>query len=300
MKTRWVILEAGLIALLSCAAGRMPKNLTPEEEEFYSDVRYIISGEERKAFLALPPSERSRFIEEFWKSRDPDPTTEVNEYKIEHLKRVAEAKHLFTEGGTSGWLTDRGRIYILLGPPEQRDTYPSGYFNYRQPLEVWHYGFYELYFVDSRMNGNFELVAESARLISEINVAQQELRSHPAAAGGKSVADFKVDVRKAPQGGRLIVLSIPYEDVWFSAEGKEFKASLELTWEVYDAADNVIQKGQERYPLSLTQGQFKELRGKDWATEIPLDLGPGDYQVALTMKNLTDEKEVRKRIKFTV
>jgi len=300
MKNRWAVLAVGLSVLLSCSAGRIPKDIAPEEQEFLSNVRYIISGKERKAFLALPSSERSRFIEEFWKSRDSDPDTEVNEYKVEYMKRIAEAKHLFTEAAGTGWLTDRGRVYILLGPPEQREQYPQGYFNFTRPIEVWRYGFYELYFIDSRVNGNFELLAESARLISEINVAQQQLRSHPTAGEEESGGDFDVDVRKTSEGGRLVIVSIPYEDIWFSAEGKEFKANFELIWEVYDAADKKILEGAKTYPLSLTQEQFKEHRGRKWSAEIPLSLSPGNYQVALTMKNLTDQNQVRKRIKITV
>ncbi|HCS48202.1 MAG: hypothetical protein A2V45_00935 [Candidatus Aminicenantes bacterium RBG_19FT_COMBO_58_17] len=298
MRIRWAILGFGLIFLLSCAGARAPKNLAPEEQEFLSSVRYIISGQEKKAFLALPPSERSRFIDEFWKRRDLDPSTEVNEYKTEYLKRIAEAKHLFLEGGTSGWLTDRGRIYILLGPPEQRDTYPRGYSFYSQPSEVWYYGFYRLYFVDSRWNGNFELVPESARQIAEINNAQMQLRSQETVGQGKSLIDFKVDVRKTSDLKRLIIISIPYKDIWFSAEGKEFKASLELTWEVYDGADKKIQEGTKTYPLELTREQLKELGGREWLAEIPLELEPGDYQVALTLKNSTDQNQVRKRIKL--
>lgn len=300
MKIKWAIVGLAVAVLLSCSAGRMPKNLAPEEQEFFSNVRYIITGKEKKAFLALPPSERARFIEEFWKSRDPDPDTEVNEYKVEYLKRVAEAKHLFTEAGTSGWLTDRGRIYILLGPPEQRESYPQGYFNFRWPLELWRYGFYEIYFVDSRLNGNFELVAESARLISEINVAQQQLRSRPTTGEEKALADFEVEVRKTSEQERAVIVSVPFENIWFSAEGNEFKASLELSWEIYNTADKKIQDGAKTYPLSLTQDQLKEHRGKKWTAEIPLDLEPGDYQIALTMKNLTDQNQVRKRIKLTV
>jgi len=298
MRIRRAIFGFGLIFLLSCSAGRMPKNLAPEEQEFLSSVRYIISGQEKKAFLALPPSERSRFIDEFWKERDLDPSTEINEYKTEYLKRIAEAKHLFSEGGTSGWLTDRGRIYILLGPPEQRETYPRGYSFYSQPSEVWHYGFYELYFVDSRWNGNFELVPESARMMAEINSAQTQLRSQQTVGQSKAIADFNVDVRKTSDRERLIVVSIPYKDIWLSAEGKEFKTSLELTWEVYDAADKKIQEGKKTSPLALTQEQLKELSGKELTIEIPLDLGPGDFQVALTLKNLTDQNQVRKRIKL--
>jgi GWxTD domain-containing protein len=297
---RWLVLGLGVSAFLSCSAGRIPKNLAPEEQEFLSSVRYIISGEEKKAFLGLPPSERARFIEEFWKRRDLDPGTEANEYKAEYLKRIDEAKHLFPEGGTSGWLTDRGRIYILLGPPEQRDQYPRGVSFYDQPSEVWHYGYYRLYFVDSRWNGNFELVPESARIISEINVAQMQLRSGSTLTEDKANIDFKVDVRKTSDRGRIVVVSIPYRDIWLSAEVKEFKTNLELTWEVYDAADKKIQEGTKTYPLALTSEQLKELGEKDWFVELPFDFSPGNYQIALTLKSLTDQNQVRKRIKLTV
>jgi len=300
MRTKGLCLALGLAFLLACSAGRMPKNLNPEEQEFISTVRFIITGKERKAFLALPPSERSRFIEEFWQSRDPDPTTELNEYKVEHLGRIAEAKHLFTEAAGTGWLTDRGRVYILLGPPEQREQYPQGYFNFTRPIELWRYGFYELYFIDSRLNGNFELVPESAQMISEINVAQMSLRSRSTTGEEKAVVDFNVDVRKTSERERVVRVSIPYEKIWFSAAGTEFSANLELIWEVYDAADKRIQEGSKKFPFSLTRDQLKAQRGKEWSAEIPLDLGPGDYQIALTMKNLTDQKEVRKRIKLTV
>jgi hypothetical protein len=108
MRIRWAILGFGLIFLLSCAGARAPKNLAPEEQEFLSSVRYIISGQEKKAFLALPPSERSRFIDEFWKRRDLDPSTEVNEYKTEFLKRIA------------------GRWDIRLADRPGTDLYPAG------------------------------------------------------------------------------------------------------------------------------------------------------------------------------
>lgn len=300
MRLQEVILGVGLMVLLACAAGRMPKDLAPEEQEFLSNVRYIISKQEKKAFLGLPGSERPRFIEEFWKSRDLDPSTEANEYKIEYLKRISEAKHLFNEGGTSGWLTDRGRIYILLGPPEQRETYPRGYSFYGQPSEVWYYGFYQLYFVDSRWNGNFELVPESARMIAEINSAQMQLRSRQTVGLSGALADFNIEITENSERARLVTVSIPYRNIWFSAEGKEFKTTLELTWEVFDAADKRVQDGTKTYPLSLAQEQFKELRDKEWLAEIYLEVGPGDYQIALTLKNLTDQNQVRKRIKLTV
>ncbi len=74
----------------------------------------------------MPPSERKNFREEFWKRRDLDPSTEENEFKMEYFNRIEKANDLFISEGRPGWLTDRGSIYILLGPPMNRLTYPMG------------------------------------------------------------------------------------------------------------------------------------------------------------------------------
>src|SRR6201991_4534488 len=74
------------------------------------DVAYIITDEERKAFKKLATDdERERFIEEFWRRRDPDPDTDENEFKEEYYERIAYANEHFTSG-IPGWKTDRGRI----------------------------------------------------------------------------------------------------------------------------------------------------------------------------------------------
>lgn len=61
-------------------------------------------------------------MEEFWKKRDPTPETETNEFKNEYFVRIGEANRFFTEAAESGWLQDRGRVDILLGPPTNRIT----------------------------------------------------------------------------------------------------------------------------------------------------------------------------------
>ncbi len=299
MNIRWVMVIASSAFLFSCSLGRLPKNLNPEEQEFLSKVRYIISGEERKTFINLPPSERSRFVEEFWKKRDTDPSTEVNEYKNEYMKRVDEARHLFTEGGTSGWLTDRGRIYILLGPPEQRESYPRGYSFYGKPMEIWHYGFYQILFIDNRWNGNFELVPESAQLVADINTAQISLRPQ-IKKEDQAVSDFKIDVRLTSDRAQLVIVSVPYKDIWFSSEDQRFKTTFELAWELYDAHDKKIQEGTKTSPLEFGQEELKELKDREFRIEFPLELERGDYQLAVTLKDLTARAELRKRIKLTI
>lgn len=99
------------------------------------DVRWIISDNERTAFEKLiDNSERDQFIEQFWLRRDPTPGTSKNEFKEEHYRRIAYSNEHFA-AQARGSLTDRGRIYILYGPPDavQRQT-TNGV-----PEERWHY-----------------------------------------------------------------------------------------------------------------------------------------------------------------
>jgi len=90
------------------------------------DVPYIITDEERSAFMMLSnDDERDKFIEAFWAVRDPTPDTEENEYKEEHYRRIAYANDHFASG-VQGWRTDRGRMYIMWGPADEVESHPSG------------------------------------------------------------------------------------------------------------------------------------------------------------------------------
>ncbi len=90
------------------------------------DVAYIITEDEKKAFKKLATDEeREQYIEMFWRRRDPNPDTEVNEYLEEHFERIAYANQHFASG-IPGWKSDRGRIYIMYGPPHEKETHPMG------------------------------------------------------------------------------------------------------------------------------------------------------------------------------
>jgi GWxTD domain-containing protein len=142
------------------------------------DVRYIITSEEMTAFKQLSnDEERDQFIEQFWLRRDPTPDSPENEYKEEHYRRIAYANEHFASG-IPGWRTDRGRIYIVYGPPDSIDAHPSGG-TYERPMEEgggetssfpfedWRYRYIEgigqeinLEFVDPCMCGEFHLTAD--------------------------------------------------------------------------------------------------------------------------------------------
>src|ERR1700740_3472491 len=98
------------------------------------DVVYIISPEERSAFVHLTTNEeREQFIEQFWQRRNPDPDSAENTFKEEHYRRIAYTNEHFASG-IPGWKTDGGRIYSMRGPPDEADNYQSGGC-YDRPME---------------------------------------------------------------------------------------------------------------------------------------------------------------------
>jgi len=106
----------------------------PYKKWLDEDVVYIITDEERAAFKQLSnDEERDNFIEAFWQRRDPTPDTEENEFKEEHYARIAYANEHFA-AGVPGWKTDRGRIYIVFGKPDEIESHPSGG-TYERPME---------------------------------------------------------------------------------------------------------------------------------------------------------------------
>src|SRR6266705_5345196 len=151
---------------------------TPYKKWLQEEVPYIISDEERAAFLQLQTNEeREQFIEAFWQRRDPTPDTVENEFKEEHYRRIAYANERFASG-IPGWKADRGRIYITFGPPDENESHPSGG-SYERPIEEgggttstfpfekWRYRYIEgigsdvnIEFVDPTMTGEYRMTMD--------------------------------------------------------------------------------------------------------------------------------------------
>jgi GWxTD domain-containing protein len=151
---------------------------TPYRKWLNEDVAYIITDEERQAFKRLQTDEeREQFIEQFWLRRDPTPDTVENEFKEEHYRRIAYSNENFASG-IPGWKTDRGRIYITYGPPDEKETHPSGG-TYERPIdegggttstfpfEQWRYRYIEgigtdinIEFVDPSMSGEYRMTMD--------------------------------------------------------------------------------------------------------------------------------------------
>ncbi|MFP4082874.1 MAG: GWxTD domain-containing protein [Candidatus Aminicenantes bacterium] len=130
-----------------------PDDLPPRHRKWLSqDVAYIITSKEKDVFLQLSTDkERDMFIQAFWKQRDPVPETPENEFKEEHYRRIAHANEYFGRETTRpGWQTDRGRIYIVLGPPVDVGRYEGG--GYVFPSRIWSYEANPEYGLYSRFN----------------------------------------------------------------------------------------------------------------------------------------------------
>src|SRR5881396_332658 len=142
------------------------------------DVTYIISPDERNAFLQLDTNEeREQFIEQFWLRRSSNPDLPENDFKEEHYRRIAYANEHYASG-IPGWKADRGRIYIMYGPPDENDSHPSGGSYERPPeegggqtstfpFEIWRYRYLEgvgsdimIEFVDPTMTGEYRMTMD--------------------------------------------------------------------------------------------------------------------------------------------
>jgi GWxTD domain-containing protein len=158
-----------------------PKMAEKYEKWLNEEVVYIISENEKDVFKDLKTDEhREGFIKTFWKRRDPTPDTPINEFREEHYRRIAFADQNYFEG-KAGWRSDRGRVYIMFGPPDFFETNPGGGRGFllgvnaptaEFPAEVWTYreipglkeriGRVDFTFVNYYSAGSYQLVSNPA------------------------------------------------------------------------------------------------------------------------------------------
>ena len=166
------------------------------------DVRWLITPDERDVFLRLSSdAQRDRFVEEFWRQRDPSPGTAHNEYFVEHQKRLAYATEILGRGSArAGWRSDRGRIFILLGEPQS--VAPFYNTQLAVPMELWFYStdvdlglpafFYVLFFKPNGL-GDF-------RIYSPVNDGPESLLNEAGRAVGRGTVNLGRARRGDPTG----------------------------------------------------------------------------------------------------
>ncbi len=130
-RTKEIAAANQILAQLQRKGGPEVGLTSPFSKWLNEDVVYLISGEERQAFLKLKTAEeQEEFIRQFWQRRDPTPGTPVNEVKEEHYRRIAYANERYADE-VPGWRTDRGKVYITFGPPDEIESYPGIRENWR-------------------------------------------------------------------------------------------------------------------------------------------------------------------------
>jgi GWxTD domain-containing protein len=280
-----VLVVLGVLLVTACASHRAIKSLDSESQEFLSKARYLISKDERRALLALPGlDERKAWIANFWEKRDADPSTPVNEFKEEYFRRIDEANRLFKEGTTPGWLGDRGHLYITLGPPDNRETYPRGVTFYGLPTEIWYYNFFPVVFIDDNWSGYYRLAPESVAQVSELNKTQVMLHPNPQTSDILA-ASLNLEIVMVRDGEAVIRLKLPYKDIWFKAEGDSFQTTLDIEAEAADSSGKTVWQDKKSYPISFGRSEYLKTIRQEFQAEFPVALSPGEYDLKVSFKN---------------
>lgn len=311
----------GLLAMIvlsaSCKLYNLEKKLSPANADFLSKVRYIITREERKIFLELPDSGKPKFIEEFWARRDPDPDTEENEFKIEYFNRIELATKQFAGEGMPGWLTDRGRIYILFGPPTDKVTNPMASDPYTRCWEIWYYGNFPVEFSDSSCTGSYKLVSYdltglrdiNLMYMHELNLAQGEAQK--TFKQEKRLFDFNAGLKLTAQDGQkiegVVNLDVRYGRIWFKSEGKKMVTTLEVQLELRDSKKELVWDFKSAHEVVLDESELAEKGGKSFIIEIPFSIADGQKVeqirqgkslLYVTLTNKTGNEVLTKALEF--
>ncbi len=273
----------------------------PYRKWLNEDVAYIIADEERQAFLRLQTDdEREQFIEQFWLRRDPTPGSVENEYKEEHYRRIAYANEHFASG-IPGWKTDRGRIYIQYGPPDEIDDH-SAAAPPEIPFQRWRYRHLQgigdnitVEFRDPTRSGEYYLITDPAGQAdlrspakresdrdAEIRILTENYRAQYRAA--QPPESVRPADKQAAQPASPTALEIGYEvspgttpNQWFVAISVPVK-----TTGVFNIFGRVTTSSRRR--VSVFEDTVKDLSTGVYRKTV--SLGPGSYRLDVVMKEL--------------
>jgi len=224
-------LFAALAVMSACGTAPKKVRLDPESEKFFETGRLIMTGEERAIFNHLPDAEsRKEFIKDFWAKRDPNQDTEVNEFKLDFESRVDYASKRFREGGR-GWNTDRGRIYIFMGPPDKTDEYFNhGETDIRGPIIWWIYYDYDLgiEFVDERGMNQFTMRRYTGDFFEAMEILKLGQAVQRDDVFKKKLVKFQL---RYDRDQKEFTVTIPADVLSFTEDGD--KVRVDLNFEIF-------------------------------------------------------------------
>jgi GWxTD domain-containing protein len=229
-----ILLALGLAAPAFAAA--KPK-LDPESQKFYETARLIMSREESKIWQRLPDLEsRREFITDFWLKRDPDPGTPDNEYRKEFESRVAYVNRRFNKEGGPGFNTDRGRVYLFMGPPDKIEEYnPDFSTSIHGFTDIWVYYGRQMavVFADEKGDGRFRIVKTEGDFFGAMDLMKLGRRVGADDVFSSPFVKFET-VYDAKT--REIVVRLPAKDLMFR-ENADGLQEIDLRFLIYLYAD---------------------------------------------------------------
>lgn len=233
-----------IIFLMSPGGTGRSQSPDPYYESFFQTTRLIMTKEEIHIYQHLPDNQaREEYIRDFWKKRDPTPDTEENEIKEEFDERIAYANRWFREGNGNdrGWDTQRGRILLQLGFPDERHwgVLPSvDYYGYlkttkRTPMEMWLYFRFKLCLI---FRGDFEgaAVFKLVPVVSELLKMQEAIEKSKfrldigSRGPRKNEFRFKADYKK-----NRFVIKIPVKRISFEKKNGQMDSEFRVEISVF-------------------------------------------------------------------
>jgi GWxTD domain-containing protein len=246
----------GLMALFLLVGVRAQKVPAQYREWLQKDAAYIITNEEKSAFLKLADdTAREKFIEHFWAIRNTTPESSTNEYKDEHYRRIAFADARYAEGNREGWRTDRGRIYITLGEPKQVEHHLSE--GNMRPLEIWFYSsdspalppYFYIMFYQREAGGDFRIYSPyfdgPNKLVSTMRGTEE--------TGDKGAALHLIIDSAGSQVAKVALSLLPDEPVDLRQGTTSLESDVMLST-IHDLANNVFVKEQLNRRREILEG----------------------------------------------
>ena len=230
-----------LVAAVAGCGPKKPINQDPGRDPFFEKARLIMTKEAQAIYKHLPDSAARQALQvEFWQKRDPTPDTDENENKIEFESRIAYANRWFREGKGKdrGWDSERGRILLQIGFPDDRYFGDYSQLNrytgslrstQRIPMERWIYYRFNLVllFADQKGFGELRLVRVPAGLLTALDLTKftLDLRNK---ADLKRAFRFEADYK---DGG--LEIEIPIKKLSFEDSGENLEARFKIDIHVY-------------------------------------------------------------------
>lgn len=257
----------------------MAPALDDGSRQFYELARLIMTEEEAAVFVRLPDrASREVFVAKFWAARDPDPSTAENEFKAEFYRRVRFANFNFREG-VPGWKSDRGRMYIALGQPDEVTEQLLLNSPEANSQVVWNYGDrLALTFIDKYGDGRFTLNDRSG-VRGDLTAA---LRRAKSGAAGGALPEKRVDFvfRYFPERKQGLI-SLPVTSLVFKAERGRLIAdfNFELLLQNLQTLQQRIFTGTRRF--DKPEEEVRLLKYIDFVFPLPLEDGAFRLQVTV-------------------